>query len=304
MFKWVPRSVARLLVGASPESHRVAVGAQRFLFMGMSPGMCRSRGVLALPRGEIFGPSLAGHSCGSFLRLPAPRGRGVERKKSLRTPVCHRLRRSRPALHSAASLSFSSGAARRASRDRPPTTRCSAPFLRGRMSLQAAQSAAAGQRVPTSHRKPRSPAVSRATSLAVRHVGSRRPQHPGIAEEWIDTIQPRRAKVLFMKFRYGILQVKAFTFKWGLLNGSNHEATCELCNMETPETTDHVLLNCIAYDKPRRKWIRPICRNAGIRNYNEAARFLRSSSIPYVVLGLSRFLIAISFIRDKVGLRL
>lgn len=42
-------------------------------------------------------------------------------------------------------------------------------------------------------------------------------------EQYLDEVQPQLAKSLYMKLRYGVLQIESNTAKWGRKNGDDND---------------------------------------------------------------------------------
>ena len=122
-------------------------------------------------------------------------------------------------------------------------------------------------------------------------------------EEYLDQIEPRIAKSLFMKFRFGILALKSYTSNW---SSSNPQpcTLCDLCTLRQEENSMHILFFCPAYSKPRQRWIKPLCKNYGFRSCFCALRVLTCDTSTVIVFTVSRFLYAVWVIRNRHSLPL
>lgn len=119
---------------------------------------------------------------------------------------------------------------------------------------------------------------------------------------FLEEIEPFLAKILYMKFRYGILQIRSYTSKWKM-NATHETETCTLCTLDQAKNIAYTLFFCTVYNRQRRKWMCPLCKNLGYRKFEEVLRVLKSDTSRSIMFALSRYLLAVSFIHKKSGLK-
>lgn len=106
-------------------------------------------------------------------------------------------------------------------------------------------------------------------------------------EPYLDIIQVLSDRTLYIYFRFGTLPVRAVTAKWHPPKQTPEDCPCCRALLEC---VAHVLFVCPAYNVPRSKWLKPICRELGTHDHRVALRIFRSDPRTLFVCGVAKFL--------------
>lgn len=106
-------------------------------------------------------------------------------------------------------------------------------------------------------------------------------------ESYLDIIKVPADRKLYIQFRHGSLPVNAFTNSWSANRTRQKGCPCCPC---LHKSIGHLLFAWTAYAKPRSKWLTPVCRQLGTRDFREALRILKSDARPLFVCATANFL--------------
>lgn len=117
---------------------------------------------------------------------------------------------------------------------------------------------------------------------------------PSLEIFW-DIITKVQDRKLYFQLRVGSLPIKSFTSRWA----PQSDCLCPACMIHN-ETIAHMFFACLAYAVPRRVWLTPVCKLLGTRRSTEVGRILCTSTVPFIVVAVAKFLGWAWILRQKI----